>query len=318
MTPSSIAIAMSVTLLTGLLGGWLASERATARNWSLAMSVAIGLFLFRVSNFGDLFDELIPTSGIGWLPWIALAVVSVQTIAHTQLRIISAVVLGFAISLRLLWGSVYLGAASPSVGVLFAIAAWSLSIGAAIVINQPAAQGRLSTNVISWAILVASSVGVIVTTGSVTYAVAAGVVGIAVLANLLGASRLPVQGTAILVCLIGLSVAFSETSVWIGIVLVAAALAISYLSQEGSPERKSSRLVQLAIRIPLIFISAFPVTRLLAPSDDYAGYDLAPGEVAKDVITVQPSSPLGQSADSPTVEVSDSAAMPDPFAGFQF
>ena len=56
MTPQSNAIELAATLLTGLLGGWLFRERTTGRNWSFAVSAAIGLLLFRASSVDDLFE----------------------------------------------------------------------------------------------------------------------------------------------------------------------------------------------------------------------------------------------------------------------
>jgi drug/metabolite transporter (DMT)-like permease len=84
MTPLSIAIALAVTLLTGLAGGWLFRERTTGRHWSFAVAATIGLFLFRASSVDDLFGNLIPASALGWVPWIALSVAGVQTIAHQR------------------------------------------------------------------------------------------------------------------------------------------------------------------------------------------------------------------------------------------
>jgi hypothetical protein len=145
MTPQSIAIALAATLLTGLIGGWLLRERTTARHWSFAMSAAIGFLLFQASSVDDLFQNLVPASALGWVPWIVLSTAAVQTISHDRLRIACAFVLGFVIPLRLLWGSVYLSEANLGPPVLAAIAAWSLAVGFAITMNKPAPKGRHST-----------------------------------------------------------------------------------------------------------------------------------------------------------------------------
>lgn len=317
MTPLSIAIGLAVALLTGLAGGWLFRERTTGRHWSFAVAAAIGLLLFRASSVDDLFGDLIPASALGWVPWIALSVAGVQTIAYQRVRIACEFALGFAIPLRLLWGSVYLGETIPGPAVLIAIAAWSLTIGFAIGINEPAAKGRLSLQVFGWALLIASSTCVIAATGSITYAVAIGVIGVAIVGNLLGASRLPLHSAAVVICIIGLSVAFSELPLPLGGLLIASTLAISYLGQEGAPSAKWGKSIQLAAHAAMVCVAVFAISKVAAPSDEYGGYESDAGSVVDDLGSSQQTSRTDGSTRQPPSDATDQEAMPDPFAGFE-
>jgi hypothetical protein len=317
MTPLSIAIGLAVALLTGLAGGWLIRERATGTHWSFAVAAAIGLLLFQTSSVGELFGNLIPASALGWVPWIALSVAGVQMIAYRKVRIVCALVLGFAIPLRLLWGSVYLGEANPGPAVLTAIAAWSLAIGLAISINKPAANGRFSLQVFGWALLIASSTCVIAATGSITYAVAIGVIGVAIVGNLLGASRLPLQSAAVVICVIGLSVAFSEMPLPLGVLLIASALAVSYLGQDGAPSVKWGKSIQVAAHVALVCVAVFAISNVVAPSDEYGGYESDAGSVVDDLGSAQQTSLSDGPTRRPPSDATDEEAMPDPFAGFE-
>jgi hypothetical protein len=317
MTPQSIAVALAATLLTGLFGGWLFRERTTGRHWSFAVAAAIGLLLFRATSVDDLLGNLIPASALGWVPWIALSVAGVQTIAHQRVRTACAFALGFAIPLRLLWGSVYLGESNPSPAVLIAIAAWTLAIGFAIGINKPAAKGRLSLQVFGWALLIASSTCVIAATGSITYAVAIGVIGVAIVGNLLGASRLPLQGAAIVICIIGLSVAFSEMPLPLGMLLIAGALVVSYMGQEGASSAKWSKSIHVAAHAAMVFVAVFAMSKVIAPSDEYGGYESDARSVVDDIDPAQRSLLNDDSTRRPPVDATDQKAMPDPFAGFE-
>ena len=317
MTPLSIAIGLAVTLLTGLAGGWLFRERTTGRHWSFAVAAAIGLLLFRASSVDDLFGNLIPASALGWVPWIALTVAGVQSIAYQRVRIACALVLGFAIPLRLLWGSVYLGEANPGPAVLTAIAAWSLAIGLAISINKPARNGRLSLHVFGWALLIASSTCVIAATGSITYAVAIGVIGVAIVGNLLGASQLPLHSAAVVICVIGLSVAFSEMPLPLGVLLIASALAVSYLGQEGAPSAKWGKSIQVAAHAAMVCVAVFAISKVIAPSDEYGGYESDAGSVVDDLGSAQQTSLSDGSTRRLPGDATDQKAMPDPFAGFE-
>ncbi len=318
MTPQSIAIALAATLLTGLLGGWLFRERTTGRNWSFAVSAAIGLLLFRASSVDDLFRDLVPTSAVGWLPWVCLSVAGLWAMTHEKLRVTSAFVLGLVIPLRLLWGSVYLSEPNLSLTVLVAFAAWSLAIGTAIAMRKPAPKERFSVHVFGWALLIGSSVCVIATTGSITYAVATGVVGIAVVANLFGASRLPLQGAAVLICLIGLSVAFSEMPLSLGTLLIASAMAISYVSQEGILSMKWSKSIRIAAHATLVCVAAFAISKLFASSSEHGGYEASASQIVDEVDSTPKSlfEAIGSSIAPVAKDVIDPEPMPDPFAGF--
>lgn len=317
MTPESIAIALAATVLTGVFGGWLLRERTTGTHWSFALAAAIGLLLFRASSVNDLFGNLIPASALDWVPWIALSVAGVQTIAYQRVRIACAFALGFAIPLRLLWGSVYLGETIPGPAVLIAIAAWSLTIGFAIGINKPAAKGRLSLQVFGWALLIASSTCVIAATGSITYAVAIGVIGVAIVGNLLGASRLPLHSAAVVICIIGLSVAFSEMPLPLGVLLTASTLAVSYIGQEGVSSAKWGKSIQVATHAAMVCVAVFAISKLIAPSDEYGGYESDAGSVVDDIDSAQQTSLTNGSTRQPPDDAMDQEAMPDPFAGFE-
>jgi hypothetical protein len=219
--------------------------------------------------------------------------------------------------LRLLWGSVYLGESNPSPAVLIAIAAWTLAIGFAIGINKPAAKGRLSLQVFGWALLIASSTCVIAATGSITYAVAIGVIGVAIVGNLLGASRLPLQSAAIVICIIGLSVAFSEMPLPLGMLLIAGALVVSYMGQEGASSAKWSKSIHVAAHAAMVFVTVFAMSKVFAPADEYGGYESDAGSVVDDIDSSQQSSRTSGSTRHPPDDATDQESMPDPFAGFE-
>jgi hypothetical protein len=201
--------------------------------------------------------------------------------------------------------------------ILIAIAAWSMAIGFAIATNKPAANGRLSTHVFGWALLIASSTCVIGATGSITYAVATGVIGVAIVGNLLGASRLPLQGSAMVICLVGLSAAFSEMPLPLGTLLIASALVVSYMSQEGASSANWSKSIHVTACAAVVFVAVFAMSKAFAPSDEYGGYESDMGSVVDDIDSVQQPSPTDGSIRPPPDSAADSESMPTPFAGFE-
>lgn len=317
MTPQSITIALAVTLLAGLVGGWWYREQASGRLWSFAISAAMGLLLFQASSSSDLLHNLVPASALGWVPWIALCVAGVQAIAHGRLQIASAIVLGFGIPARLLWGSVYLSEANLEPPVLVAIAGWALALGLAITTNGPAPQGRLNVHVCGWALLIASTAMAIAASGSITYSVATGVIGVAVVGNLLGASRLPLQGAAVVICIIGLSVAYSELPLALGVLLIASTLVVAYKSQEETSAAKWSRAIHATALASIVGVAVFAMSKFFSPAEGYSGYGSSAGSVVDDVDAAHHESPTDSSKWLPPVDAMEPESMPDPFAGFE-
>jgi len=320
MSPRSVAISLAVTLLVALFGGWLSRERATARQWSFAVSAAMGLLLYRVPSVDALFQHLVPASAAGWLPWIALCVACVHTIAHDRLRVVVALALGLVIPWRLLWGSIYLGEANVEAATLLVIALWSLAIGGAIAMGGSAAKGRFRVHVISWALSIASSACAIAATGSITYAIAMGVIGVAVLGTLLGASRLPSSGAPVVVCLIGLSVAFSELPLPLGMLLIGCTLVVATLSQESRwvPAGKWGKSLHVVVQGAMVCAMLFAILKLFVPAENYGGYPSVAGEAG----TVRPSLPANnvsrplEESEATESMPDESDPSPDPFAGF--
>ena len=316
MTPLSIAIALVATLLVGLAGGWQFRDQPTGRLWAFAASAATGLLLFQASNSSDLFENLVPASALGWVPWLALCVVGVQAIAHDRLRATLAFALGFAIPLRLLWGSVYLTEANLELPVLVAIAVWGLAIGSAIAMKDPAPKGRINIHVFGWALLIAVTTLAIVVSGSITYAAATGVIGVAVVGNLLGASRLPLQGAAIVICIIGLSVAYSEMPLGLGMLLITSVLVVSYKSQEGASAANWSKSVHVAAMAPIVGVAVITMSKFLTPVGEYGGYGSVDSSVA-DVVDAVHHESLTDDSIPPPVNSMKQEPMPGPFSGFE-
>jgi len=305
MTPQSIATGLAVTLLTGLVGGWIFRERAIGRNWAFAFSSAIGLVLFRASSVEEIFAVLTPTSAIGWLPWICLAIAGVKTISYSTLRLVGAIALGVGISVRLLWGSIYLSKPSLDFVVLGLIVLWAMASGTAIAISRPAAPGRFNASVLGWVILIACSSCVVGLTGSITYAV-----------HLMGSGRVPIQGAATLVILVGLSVAFSETPLVLGLLLIVCALAISIFSQEEVWDSKWSQSVWVAANATLFCVAVFAVIKLLDSQDEKSGYEPYFSGSATDEVPTQ-RLPATDSPVAPQSEDAPNEELPlDPFSGF--
>lgn len=229
MTTASMVAGFLTAFFSGLLAGRCLRSFRAGNAVAFAVAVTAGLLALHASNTSDLLRVIQPKVASDWLPLLSILAACCVLIPATSYRIGCGLILAIAIPVRLLWGSIYLPSESFGVAGWLCIAAWAATLAVSVLLVNDQSVRRMSWKTAVWGLAVAGTTAVITLSGSLTYGATTGVCGLATLSVLIATSQISNIAAVPVICLIGLSAAFSELPVpiagalmlaWIGVLFV--------------------------------------------------------------------------------------------------
>ncbi|MCA9063551.1 MAG: hypothetical protein KDA96_10845 [Planctomycetaceae bacterium] len=210
MTTASLGAACIAAVLVGFVAGRCLRGFHAGSVWALGLSASIGLVVLQSSSASVMLRILRPAVAADWLPWLIILATICSSIRQTVVRVFCGIFLATLIPVRLLWGSVWLPQHNIDLTVLAGMAVWSVALACSLLMKQPAAAVRISWKTARFGAAIAATTALFAASGSLTFGAATCVCGLAVLSVLVATSQIPSIAAVPILCLTGLSAAFSD------------------------------------------------------------------------------------------------------------
>lgn len=322
MTTTAAIAGMLVALGVGLIARRCLRSSKSGSVIATAIATAIGLTLLQAARLDDLLRIVQPRVAMDWLPLICMLAAIITSVQAGKWRIACGVALAILIPIHLLWGSVYLEAASLTPMTLMSLASWSVALAIPLVLPDSESQQRLGWNTTLWAATTATTAMLIAMSGSLTYGTAAGICGMAIAGVLWSTAQISNLAAVPLICLIGLSAAYSELSM-----LIAGLLLLTWMGVLIA-DRVSRWFAVFAIRAAigtaLLLAGSHSVIRFTESQNPGATLRNTVGSASSPPVTLslddltgnRPHSPPAKSEFTNQFAADSSSQSDDPFAGF--
>lgn len=324
MTTVSIAAGFLTALFGGLLLGRFLRNVRSGNTMAFALALTAGLLVLQTSRASDVLRVVQPRVASDWLSVFTILAASCMLIRPAGYRVGCGVILALSIPIRLLWASIYLPSESFDFIIWLCITTWSAALALSVLLKTEKTIQRISGETVAWGIALAGTTSAIIMSGSLTYGAMTGICGVAALSVLISTSQIPNIAAVPVVCLIGLSAAFSELSVstagllllsWIGLLL-----ADRITNLRGAGKLRAVAVFVLILTVSATFARLTGVPGEAAPSN--SGY----GDFDSDLsVGTRSESGAGQSTNESdrgaSPKKSDSTGMKlggsDPFEGLE-
>lgn len=224
MTPSSIVIAwllaIAITYLSGRLlakAGW---SKPDSSLWAVSLGLVLGISTLLAGSLSDLTRAIWPREAVDWLGPAAAVMALAATIQNRnsvatsrrpdRLALLVGILMGIAITCRLLFGTVYLRPAQTSIQSLLAIGLAGALLGSLWYLELQRNSQRSWMEMLVLGLWIAGAALILAMSGSMQYAVIGSIIGLASLAARLATGHWPWTGQLVCAMLLGLGLAFAE------------------------------------------------------------------------------------------------------------
>lgn len=321
MTTTTAIAGMLVALGVGLIAGRCLRNTKSGSGIATAIATAIGLALLQASRLHDLLRIVQPRIALDWLPLICMLAAIITSMQAGKWRVASGMTLAILIPIRLVWGSVHLEDASQDPMTLMSLVSWSVALATPLVLPDSASKQRLSWNATLWVATTATTAVLIAMSGSLTYGTADGICGMAIVGVLWSTASVSNLAAVPIICLIGLSAAYSDLPV-----LTTGLLLLTWMGVLFA-DRVSRWFAVFAIRVAivtgLLVAGSHSVVRFTESQNPGAAMHPDVGSASRavtmsldDLTGNRPHSPPARSESTNRFADDSPSRSDDPFAGF--